>query len=107
MVQPTGRPGPILTPTMINVIRALRAADRPLSAREVGERVTGKPTDMLGLRTDQVRPRLDELITCGWVERSYAGVRLKRTDPHWLYTLTDHGKIRAELDLGPASKDNP
>lgn len=88
-------PGPILTPLMVRVIRTLLAAKRPLSARAIAEDSAGS--------ADVMRPKLDELIRISWVIRHENGPRRHRTDPRWVYELTDQGRQQAEVDLGPPS----
>lgn len=95
---------PVHTPRMKTVVSVLQRATGPLSARQIGE--AARLRDEVWWRVSgAVRPALRELEKCGWLARREWGVREKRTDPVWVFALTDKGRRLAVADFGDPVPD--
>lgn len=98
---------PVYTPRMRAVVTALQRASEALSARQIGE-AAGIPDRIWWTTPDAVRKSLRELIDCGWVDRHDSPVRRTRSDPLWVFALTEKGRRLAAADFGaPADAGKP
>lgn len=97
---------PVHTARMKAVVAVLQRATGPLSARQIGE-TAGLSDEPWWSVPDKVRPALRELRTCGWVTRCESGVRATRSDPVWLFALTEKGRRLALADFGEPARSGP